>query len=481
MYFETAYTSLASFLGRIRESYATSAKQLTLALLLALGGQTAQAANQTTYDLTPTSQDGQLTRVKTIVEMEGSLKVRKADDQADELPLAVHGELFFDEKSQPIADSPAVIRHFWEGKASIRVGEKDTESSLRPERRLLVWSDFNQRARIHSPSGPLNRAELELVDVVGSSVSLESLLPKQSIPVRNAWQHDDRLVAGLLGLQEVSTNELTSRLAEVTPKVAKIDIAGKVEGSVDGVRSRIEVAGNYQFDRLTRHVKWLAISVKESRDVGLVTPGFEVVARIRTVRQRTPSSPRLDDHVLRETELLPQPGDLLLDHVSEENQYRLLLDRRWFVASQRGHTAVLRMVDDSDVLATCTMTRLPKLPAGKDVALEKFQSDVQQALGKHSDQLLQASESTNPSGLRSLRVVAGGTAGEVPVQWIYYHLSDQQGQRLSCIFTLEAEATERFASADEALTSSLQFLSPETVDDSATQLQETAQTERTRR
>ena len=62
--------------------------------------------------------------------------------------------------------------------------------------------------------------------------------------------------------------------------------------------------------------------------------------------------------------------------------------------------------------------------------------------------------------VRALRIVVAGQMSDVPLQWIYYHLTHVSGRRLSCVFTMSAEELERFGGEDLEMTGSLLFLDP---------------------
>ena len=61
-------------------------------------------------------------------------------------------------------------------------------------------------------------------------------------------------------------------------------------------------------------------------------------------------------------------------------------------------------------------------------------------------------------GLKVLRAVVAGKAGDLPIQWTYYHLADQHGRRASLVFTIESSLLERFAHIDRELLESFHFL-----------------------
>jgi hypothetical protein len=145
---------------------------------------------------------------------------------------------------------------------------------------------------------------------------------------------------------------------------------------------------------------------------------------------------------------------------SDVQGFRVLLDPRWRVIMDRREVTVMRWVDEGDVVAQCNISTLPPLAAGKQLQLEEFQKDIQKALGENFGSFLEASQSIAPNGLRVLRVSAVGEASELPIHWIYYHLSNDEGRRLSFVFTMEADKSNRFAGADDPFAASLELFEP---------------------
>ena len=79
-------------------------------------------------------------------------------------------------------------------------------------------------------------------------------------------------------------------------------------------------------------------------------------------------------------------------------------------------------------------------------------------LGKTFGQIVEASQETTDTGLRVLRVVASGTVGELPIQWSYYHVSDDRGRRAAIVFTMEASLVSRYPQVDAELLASFRFV-----------------------
>jgi hypothetical protein len=147
----------------------------------------------------------------------------------------------------------------------------------------------------------------------------------------------------------------------------------------------------------------------------------------------------------------------LLSFQAEKSGFRLIHDRRWRSMLDRRDLCVFRFVDRGDLIAQCNISELPQAEAGKQLSLEAFQADVQRSLGDSFREIVEASRSTTEDGKQVLRVLVAGTASEIPIHWIYYHLSDDEGRRAAIAFTLEAKLVERFAEADRTLIETFQF------------------------
>jgi hypothetical protein len=428
-------------------------------LRLAIGGALLSATPVSaaeTVDLSTKASATSKFRVKTIVEAEGSLHVNSdGDDEPKSLPMSVRGELFHDE--QGFGDG--ALRHYWEAKADLTVNGVATSRRLRDSRQLIrVSNGSRNRPVFGSLRGPLTREELELMDFSSSGFSPETLLPGKEVGVGDEWRQADEVTRALLSVDEIRGGELTSKVLTIEAKTTKIELSGHIEAAVDGVKTAIEVTGSFHFDQENKIVKWLALSLKEKREIGFAAPGFEVVAVIRTARQSIEHSDAFPDTLLSTVSKKARTSEVVLEFQPTNEHYHMAFDRRWHVLSQHANAALLRMVDNGDLLATCRINRLTKTTPGKPVSLEGFQNDVRRALDKNCEQIISAEESVNSQDVRILRVVAAGKAADASVQGVYYHLSNDEGQRLSCVFTYEAFLASRFAGADQAVVSSVSLL-----------------------
>jgi hypothetical protein len=290
---------------------------------------------------------------------------------------------------------------------------------------------------------------------------VEALLPTEPVELNKTWQHDNTVLAALLCLDAISQSDVESTLTEVADGLAKISMAGTLNGAVGGVATEIQLKARYNFDMKSGRVNWFAISIKENRSVGHVGPGLDIVAKLRMQ-----ISPNATSDLLSEKELAGLPLDLesagtLLSYQSAKSRFGMHLDRRWYFTRDNPDLAVLRLVDRGELVAQCNLSPLKNLKPGERMALAEFQADVERALGKGFGQFLQASESTNAQGQHVLRVIATGMVAELPIQWNYYLVTSPDGQRVAFAFTLEQNLVERFAEADQSLVDTVEFGSAE--------------------
>lgn len=416
---------------------------------------------ETKLSLTPSLAPNQGAQVTTVLDVKGDLKLNADGSRVTRLPFNARGRVVFAQRILRIAPGARRdVRQYSEASASIRVGEVDHQAELPTDRRTIVVDSDSKRGRLYSPLGPLTRDQLELIEIQGSPALLDRLLPTGDVAIGDHWSHDDQLIAQLFGLEAIQRNELRSTLRAVENETVVIDLSGNLRGAIAGVSSDIDVKAKYHFDRKRRLVRWLSMTIKENRSIGHASPGFEVTARIRVSIDPQEVPPQLHDSALAGLDLAAEPGSLLLEFTSRPGGFRFLHPRTWQVMVDRHDVSVLRMIERGDLIAQCNVSRIPNLPAGKRVALEAFQADIQRALKDEFGEFVQATQATSRDGHRVLRVVVAGQASGLPIQWRYYHISTDAGRQVSMVFTMDDKLVEKFADSDQTVISAFEFIDP---------------------
>jgi len=109
--------------------------------------------------------------------------------------------------------------HYQSAQAKIRLHESDLIHELRPSGDSWPLNRI-PKTRAVSPNGPLTREELDLIEVPGSGLALEGLLPPKAMKIGSQWPLAEATIARLLGLEAVSQQDVSCTLDSVKENVA---------------------------------------------------------------------------------------------------------------------------------------------------------------------------------------------------------------------------------------------------------------------
>jgi hypothetical protein len=424
-------------------------------------GSACAATGHGTFRLTPKHRSGELSRVEVAVQVGGDMRF-VADGKSKDLPMSVLANLTYDEQLLALdgAGHPKrSARHYDDARAVIKVDTGGEKPGLEPQHRLLLAEKTAQSAVVlYSPSSPLRREELDLVDVPGNTLLLDSLLPADEVALGKSWKVPDDTWAALLGLDAVSWSDVDCMLANVADNIADVSAGGSLSGAVCGVSTEIELKVKLKFDLKTNRINFFALLIKEKRSVGHVGPGLDTVAKVVITIAPKQQSAGLTAATIKNLPEKASPELTRLTYVAPGGRIRFQYDRCWYVTTDESKLAVLRMIDRGDLVAQCNLSPLKE--TGKPVTLAEFQRDVQSSLGKNFGQFVKASQSTTSAGQTMFRVVVQGTVSQLPIEWIYYLVEDEKGRGASMAFTFEQELESRFGKADRDLIANLRLTQP---------------------
>jgi hypothetical protein len=420
----------------------------------------ARSALAQTVNLTPKS-DQDLRQVAVHLEVKGDLLIQTPDEKTKRLALLAKGDLQYDERLTP----DVALRYYRRAQADIAVAGGSASPRLDPRRRLIAVDLGSARPTLYSPSGPLTRELLELLDVQGCSAIVNRLLPAKTVQKGDAWPDSPQTLAQLLSLDVVHQSDVQSKLAAVEENLAVVEFGGQVSGAVNGIPSEIGLNGAYTFDTEARRIASLALVIGEKRPIGPAEPGFEVEAKIEVRIDPLDASAKLGDEVLAALPESPEGEPSLLALDAEDSTFWLLHGRQWRVVGEDRRTVVLRLVDRGAVVAQGNIRRLSDLPQDKRPTLQQFRADVKKSLDENYGRMVDSKATTTPQGLRLLHVAIESEVSGVPVRWNYYHLSDDQGRQATCVFTLRRSNLQRLDGRDLQIASSLVLRG--TVDDAS--------------
>jgi hypothetical protein len=377
-------------------------------------------------------------------------------------PLKVESRLDYFEtplRRDPDGAPRKVARRVVEAVAAL--GNAGGLVKIRPEMALLMASRRDSGPIVWSPSGPLTRQELDLVQVPGEPLALVGLLSEKPVKVGDRWSVSDEAARNLSDYDVVAKNGLEAKLESIDEAAAKIQIGGQVRGSARGGEGTMAFTGRLTFDRKRNRIARLEVSRDETRKPGPVESGLAARSTLLVEREPAETPAPLAEDALA---TLPQDDDparerLLLN--PPEGRYTLEHDRDWHLKREDSRQVVLTRLEKGEPIAHLHLSVGPNAGAGRHQEVSGFAADVKKALGPRFDQVVGAGEvDAGPEAGYQYKMAVLGHEGERPVLWFYYLLAGPDGDQLLAIFTLDAEGEAKFGGADRAILSTLRWKAP---------------------
>ena len=455
--------SFVSFIRKLALTFTAVAVILSANLLKAEESKEKTKTNaEDRFDLTSSWKQGETQHVGIELEVGGFLTVT-GKSKVKKLPMSVVAKLAYDE-TLLLSEFKDVrhlrsVRDYQTAEAVIKVEKSGLTPKLPDsQRRLLMDIEKGETTLFHAEQ-PIIRDHLDLISVVGNSLAIDELLPRQPVKVGEKWAAEKEAMMALLGLDAIATCEITSELTAVEDDLAKVMIQGTVTGAAEGVATEIEMKAKYHFNLTARRITGFNLAAKEKRSIGHVAPGLEVIARLKMQLRNAEKASDIDEEAMAELTAIPAQSMTPLLQEAEIAGFRYLADRRWFVTSENDKLLVLRYVDRGDLVAQCNLTPI-LVPDSPDdpMTLEKYQHEVRLALGKNFGQFIKAGQWVDESGQLVFRVTVQGAVDSLPIEWRYYLITHPtNGRRVAAVYTIEASLLDRFADADRLLVDRLEL------------------------
>lgn len=402
-------------------------------------------------------------QVRVKVELSGHLKMVEGDEVAP-VPIKANANLEYHERRLQAPQEKLIglrgVRYYQKADATIHADKEEIKPVLDDNRRLVVvdCGPQDRVPQLFSPSGPLSREDLDLIDVPANSLVLDQLLPGEPQEVGGKWSPHVDILAALVGLDVVSNSDVSFELTDVSDGRATVEAAGHLDGAIGGVASEIELKSRFYYDLKAQRILRFGLALREKRSIGHVAPGLDITARVQVECEPLEESRWLSSRALADVPLAPNPAVMQLVYRTPGRELQFYHDRRWFVFQEMPHLTILRLVDEGELLAQCNVNALVKSDPGKHLAGETFEKGVREALGEKCEAIVHSGAVLKETPLSVYQVIATGTSAQLPIEWHYYLLADAEGHQAAVTFTVEQPMIERLGTLDLEMLSTLEFL-----------------------
>ncbi len=433
---------------------------LSLAVV-AIGSVSVQAQDK--IDIDVRYQKGRQYRVLTQYQHVGQLAVDHAgqDSKIENLSLDVDARIDFYERFVGTTTNVQAVRFYDKAQADIKIDDGTKTSQLSDQNSMVVArlkSDPVQSHQMASLKDVLIQSELELITNPADPLTLAGLLNKKDVKIGGEWTPDRDELAKFLNVDRIYQSDVKLKLRESDGTTAKIFMMGKLRADVDDVSTEMDVTSVMLVELDSHTVSSVRLSIDEVREPGQVAPGFigktKVDLQISLGSQVTELSTASISKLTKARKI-----QQLLQWRPDSKKFNLVYDPSWKLIASEQEAAILRYLDDGDLLAQCNIVELASRPASNPLSLEDFKKEVAKIVEIDSSaRLVNASQSQTAAGLKALVVTVYGEELGVPLNWVYYNVASPQGRQVTFVFTLEKEIVNRVLPATKKLVNGFSFL-----------------------
>jgi hypothetical protein len=336
-------------------------------------------------------------------------------------------------------------------------------TAVRREVAILVAEPRAEGVAVFSPSAPLTRPELELLQGPGDPLAFDGLLPGKAVAVGDRWPVGESAAKSISAYDTLSLNKLEATLESVDDESARVRLRGEIRGAVLGGEGTMACDGSYTFDRKAARIDRLTVNRAETRRPGLVEEGLDLKGTLTVTRQPAETPAELTDAAAAKLSLSTVPGAvpererLLLK--APAGRYTLVHDRDWHTYWDDPRLTVLKRVEGGRLIAQCNLATGPNAGKGRHQDPSQFRDDVRKGLGERFVQFLGAGElDGSADGAFRYKLGVQGRQGDLGVVWYYYLIASPDGEQLLATFTMAEAQVKAFGDQDEVLIGSLRWM-----------------------
>jgi len=376
----------------------------------------------------------------------GKLIVPGKSGKLERLEARLEARIVYEERAIGDAETVRLIE---DAAVGALVGGHKTIRRLRNSVRLLRCRRSEGAVQIWSPLGLLSYDEAELLRTPFDTICIAELLPPDgTVREGRTWRIASDAVAAALRLDRVVGGELKAVCEAIRADTVEVRVAGTVRGEYNLAPTRITVNAQLSYDRAQQIVTRVVADIDEIKSPGPIDAGFEGKTRLtvtRSVQQPKGLTEELLDQAtadgakrLAEWFVYEHPKGL----------FRFEYPRVWRVHFSDERNLILKWPGRDAVLAQCNVVVGHRASPGTHVDRARVRQTVEKGLGDRLQRVLEDRELSILPGIWVHRLAVAGLAGNDPVLWYYYTLADRTGQHILVVFSIPAQHSARFGTAD---------------------------------
>ncbi|MGL6194765.1 MAG: hypothetical protein ACRC2T_08090 [Thermoguttaceae bacterium] len=430
------------------------------------------AANNEQYDLSSKRAVGSTDLVEILLEVAGEIQQASvgSDKQLSD-KMSVTAGFRYEEQllaSKADAEKPSLksVRNYSLACARMSIGDVQRTPNLDKQHNLVVCEIANNATRLFSAQGTLKSEQLLLIEgLPGNTLSIDMLLPNKKVKVGDTWKIPESALLSYLNVDAITQQTLEATLTSVADDLAMVEIVGDVQGVYLGAQTEMTlIQAGYQFDIRSGRINWIGMIIGEKRSIGDVGPGLDVKAKLQVKISPLEKAETLTPEYLADFDLSAKDTNLRLRYENGKAPWKFTHPRSWYIILDELDKTFLRLLDKGELVAQCTMQYFGKLSSLSNApTLDKFAEDLKNEFGTSFGKMVSKDEALNAAGYTEYRVIIDGNVASedktqnIPLRWVYYLITDKEGNQVVIVFTIHADMLERFGDNEEVILDSFRI------------------------
>lgn len=364
------------------------------------------------------------------------------------------------------------VREYEQAGMKRKLGASITRPLLDSSRKNIVSSFDGKRVSIYSPAGPMKAEQYALLsETPFNTTLLDRLLPNKQVKLGEVWQVPTEIVANLLGVEAIANNTVRLTLTSIVDHFAEVelylqggkddkgnDLPSTLECASEGASLGLDFNGKFQYDISSKQITWLGLRISERRSESVAAPGLECDVTLKISIAPLDKPEKLTEDVVEKLQGAPTPDMLRLYYNAQKGPWKFQHSRRWKMIEDGDKTAALCYVDRGEAVAQCNILSNGKIDLTTQPTLGGYKAEIQKGLGVRFAEFKQEAEYEASNGDSIYYVVADGIFEETPFRWVYYLVTDKEGNQATIMFEIRADLLDRYDDSGNEIVESFRLV-----------------------
>lgn len=418
--------------------------------------------------------------VEVSMEASGEVLQTNPTGKTDRMEMEVVAGFKYEERYERYASSGPIrtIRRYEQAGMKRKLGANIVRPLLDSSRKYVVSEyDGKKTTRVYSVGGPMKDEQYALIhELPFNTTLLDRLLPNREVKLGEDWTISDDLVVALLGVDAIANNTLRLTLTSVSDAFAEVEIyqvgakdargnetASTLECASEGASLGLDVEGKFQFDLAANRISWFGLHIDERRSESVATPGLNWSATIKISIAPLEKPEKLTDDVVASFQGEPTPDQLALYYNAQNGPWKFRHSRAWKMVEDSDKITSLCYLQGGEAVAQCNILSNGKIDLESKPTLEGYKDEIKKGLRDRFAEFKQEASYEGTGDVSVYYVVADGSYEEIPFRWIYYLITDKDGNQATIMFELRADLMEQYDDSGNEIVESFRLAPRSTV------------------